>query len=53
MTKILAVIGVIAILAGGLYYFSESQKSPAEKVGDKIEDVGDAVKDAVEDPGAR
>jgi hypothetical protein len=49
MTRILAAIGVVALIGIAFYLFSESQKSDAEKLGDSIEEVGDDIADAVDD----
>lgn len=47
--SILAAVGVIAIIFGGIYFINQSQKSDAEKLGDSLEKVGDDIADAVED----
>ena len=48
-TKLLAAIGVVAIIAVSVYAINEGRKSDAEKLGDSIEDGADDVGDAIED----
>lgn len=45
--KLLAIVGVVAVIGFGVYAINESGKSDAEKIGDRIEDVGEAVDDAI------
>lgn len=47
--SILAAVGVIAIIFGGIYFINQSQKSDVEKLGDSLEEVGDDIADAVDD----
>lgn len=46
--KIFAVIGVVAVIGVGIYAINESQKSDVEKLGDSIEEVGEDIKDAID-----
>ncbi|MEQ1930878.1 MAG: hypothetical protein ABL957_10135 [Parvularculaceae bacterium] len=48
-TKMLAAVGIVAIIGFGAYFISQSQKSDAEKLGDSIEEVGEEIEDAVKD----
>lgn len=48
-TRVLALVGVVAIIGVGVYAINESGKSDVEKLGDSIEDVGEDIKDAVND----
>jgi hypothetical protein len=60
--RILAIIGVIALIGVGIYAINESQndddvgdaiEEAADEVGDAAEEVGDEVDDATDDnPGA-
>lgn len=47
--KILAAVGVAAIIFAGVYFINESQKSDVEKLGDSLEKVGHDISDAVDD----
>lgn len=47
--KLLAVIGIVALVGVGVYAINESNESDADKVGDAIEDAADDVGDAAED----
>ena len=46
---ILAAVGVVAIVVVGAYLINQSQKSDAEKLGDRLEEVGEDIADAVDD----
>ncbi len=47
--KILAIVGVVAIIIGGIYFINESGKSDIEKLGDSLENAADDVADAIKD----
>jgi len=40
---------VILVIALGAYFIYEEQKTPAEQVGDAVEDSADSLGDAAED----
>ncbi len=47
--NLLAIVGVVALVAGAIYFVNESQKSDIEKLGDSIENAGNDLADAVDD----
>lgn len=47
--SILAAVGVVALVAAGIYFVNQSQKSDVEKLGDSLEEAGEDIADAVDD----
>lgn len=47
IVKLLAIIGVVTLIGFGVYAINESGKSDAERIGDRIEDVEEAVDEAI------
>lgn len=44
--RTLLIIIAVGVLAIGAYLIHEENESPAEKVGESIEEMGDSIKDA-------
>lgn len=50
MNRVLGIIGVVALVAVGIYLYDENRHNDViDDVGDAVEDVADDVGDAAED----